>query len=581
MVSLHCHQFVDCNGALSITQPISTHFAVIERIKVVVFGKSMQIRTTYNIVFMIPLTVFILGLLAVSASTERAQQAYEERYRAGFEADAAVRVLVRDALAARLQGYLRTYVSAVSSAPSLSTDEALGRGFTALMQNFGADSSSTVLHFYVATLNPQGRVIIIQSYPREELVGEDITDHPMMDGFDFFSPAGVVRQTVYRASPDNDPSFTFEGPVAFRHHVFRSERFKGPLFGIVKQNLVEIERYIDRELRVLGPLPALAVTHHDPETGSCVLAYRPDTGEIPCADPEHSDPLSLLYSSERQGFQSSIRPTETYAKHVLQRQPSIFASTELVLTLLATLVALLAAWAVRSRLAGADEQIDAFQGSLSSKEALTGLIHNTVIDNLEQVVDLARRVKDAPGVGVDEQRYLNIALSEMGQLRLNLDSSIMANRESLVSETAIGDDEELDVHHLAKTVQDELQRLAADEGLDCRVLVDDDLPQLIRGSGYWVESAMLAFINTALNFTDEGFIELALWAELSLEGEPELCARIRDTGLGWSLEDETLDHPTLDVLRGILNGLDAVIVSSDVSTGTGQAHVIRFANQRR
>ena len=130
----------------------------------------MQIRTTYNIVFMIPLTVFILGLLAVSASTERAQQAYEERYRAGFEADAAVRVLVRDALAARLQGYLRTYVSAVSSAPSLSTDEALGRGFTALMQNFGADSSSTVLHFYVATLNPQGRVIIMQSYPREELL---------------------------------------------------------------------------------------------------------------------------------------------------------------------------------------------------------------------------------------------------------------------------------------------------------------------------------------------------------------------------------------------------------------------------
>jgi signal transduction histidine kinase len=169
----------------------------------------------------------------------------------------------------------------------------------------------------------------------------------------------------------------------------------------------------------------------------------------------------------------------------------------------------------------------------------------------------------------------------MGQLRLNLDSSIMANRESLVSEKPIDDDEELDVHHLAKTVQDELQRLAADEGLDCRVLVDDDLPQLIRGSGYWVESALLALINTALNFTDEGFIELALWAELSLEGEPELCARIRDTGLGWSLEDETLDHPTLDVLRGILNGLDAVIVSSDVSTGTGQAHVIRFANQRR
>ena len=580
MVSLHCHQFVDCNGALTFAQPISAHVAVIELTKVLVFGKSMQIRTTYNIVFLMPLVVFVLGLLAVSASTERAQRAFEDRYRAGFEADAAVRVLVRDALAERLQGYLRTYVAAVSSAPSLSRDDALRAGFTALMQNFGADSSSTVLHFHVATLNPQGRVIIVQSYPREELVGKDITDHPMMDGFDFSSPAGVIRQTVYRASPDNDPSFTSEGPIAFRHHVFRSARLKGPVFGIVKQNLIDIERYIDRELRVLGPLPALSVRHYDPETGSCVLAYRPDTGETPCTDSEPPDPLSLLYSSERQGFQSSILPTETYAKRVLQQQQSIFALTELVLTLLATLVALLAAWAVRSRLAGADEQIDAFQGSLSSKEALTGLIHTTVITNLEQVVDLARRVKDAPGVGTDERRYLNIALSEMGQLRLSLDSSIMASRDSLVSETALGAQEELDVHGLAKTVQDELQRLAADEGLECRLLVDDDMPELIRGSGYWVESALLAFINTALNFTDEGFIELSLWTELSLEGEPELCSRIRDTGLGWSLEDTTLDHPSLDVLREILKGLGAVIVSSDVSSGTGQEHVIRFLNRR-
>ena len=275
MVSLHYHQFVDCNCAPTITQLSRTHFVVIERIKVLVFGESMQIRATYNIVFLMPLVAFVLGLLVVSVSTERAQQAYDERYRAGFEGDAAVRVLVRDALAERLQGYLRTYVSAVSSAPSLSMEDALRGGFTALVQNFGADSSSRVLHFYVATLNPQGRVIIVQSYPREELVGEDITDHPMMDGFDFSTPSGVIRQTVYRASPGNDPSFTSEGPVAFRHHVFRSERFKGSLFGIVKQNLVEIERYIDRELRVLGPLPALAVTHYDPETGDCVLAYRP------------------------------------------------------------------------------------------------------------------------------------------------------------------------------------------------------------------------------------------------------------------------------------------------------------------
>jgi hypothetical protein len=38
MVSLGCYQFVDCNCAPIITQLISTHFAVIERIKIVIFG---------------------------------------------------------------------------------------------------------------------------------------------------------------------------------------------------------------------------------------------------------------------------------------------------------------------------------------------------------------------------------------------------------------------------------------------------------------------------------------------------------------------------------------------------------------
>ena len=52
------------------------------------------------------------------------------------------------------------------------------------------------------------------------------------------------------------------------------------------------------------------------------------------------------------------------------------------------------------------------------------------------------------------------------------------------------------------------------------MLLDDSLKTDIEGSAYWVESALLAFINTSLTFTDEGFIELSLWTETSSSGEP-------------------------------------------------------------
>ena len=86
----------------------------------------------------------------------------------------------------------------------------------------------------------------------------------------------------------------------------------------------------------------------------------------------------------------------------------------------------------------------------------------------------------------------------------------------------------------------------------------------------------MAFINTSLTFTDEGFVELSLWTEASKPGEPELLARIRDAGVEWSLEDPDLDHISLTVLKDILEGLGAAICSSPASITGNQEHVIRF-----
>jgi signal transduction histidine kinase len=175
-----------------------------------------------------------------------------------------------------------------------------------------------------------------------------------------------------------------------------------------------------------------------------------------------------------------------------------------------------------------------------------------------------------------ERRYLNIALSEINQMRLNLDAKIMADRSEQRREPIQDDGESFSINSVAKVVEAELKRLGSDENIETRVLLDDSLKIDIRGSAYWVESALLAFINASLAFSDEGFVELSLWTETSRSGEPELLARIRDAGVEWSLDDPALNHASITVLKTILDGLGATSFSSAASIAGSQEHLIRF-----
>jgi signal transduction histidine kinase len=246
-------------------------------------------------------------------------------------------------------------------------------------------------------------------------------------------------------------------------------------------------------------------------------------------------------------------------------------------TLVATVIALLVALIIRGRLASADQEVTAYRGSLDNKDQLTEAIHTIVADNLTQLVALAQRVKEAPSMTDAERRYLDIAQSEMSQMRLSLDAKIMADRNAQAHKHTEGDREIFSVDEVAKSVEAELKRLGSDEGIETRVLLDDSLKVDIEGSAYWVESALLAFINVSLTFTDGGFVELSLWTEMSKSGEPELLARIRGAGVEWSLEDPDLDHASINILKEILEGLGAVIWSSPPSGTGNQQHVIRFS----
>lgn len=533
----------------------------------------MRILRSNNLVFFFPATVLLLGLLAAGNHVGRSESQRSKMLVEQFESDAALRFFVRDALAVRLQTHLRGFLEALAATNAEQLDQTIERAGSILSNNYGSDSASNIVHFFVATVTDDARVVIAHSYPRPELVGRDITTHPMLQDFEFSGPTGRIDQIGFLASRHNDLSFTSESPVVVRRHLFRYLDATVPVIGIVKINLVEMQRYLDSELRDLGPVPALEVTQYEPSTGQCLLNYRVDNGPLPC--PMVTSDNALQYLSEKNGLRSFATATPQYVQ-AFKRQNSLFPAFELLMTLLATSAALLAALVVRARLASAERQVNVFQGSLDNKEVLTGAIHTIVADNVTQLVELARRVKDAPDTAETERRYLNIALSEMSQLRLAVDSKIMADRVGQGRARLASADEGFSLESLARSTELELKRLASEEGIETRVLIDEGLTGKLKGSAYWIESALLAFINASLTFTDQGFIELSLWTEASTSEEPELLARIRDTGVGWSLDDQSLDHPSLTTLRVILDGVGAVISSSPVSTTGGQEHVVRF-----
>ena len=533
----------------------------------------MRLTKSHNIVFLIPVVALLIGLLATAGDIRQSEAQRSQLLQQRFESDAALRMLVRDALAQRLQTHLQGFLQALATTSSGELEQTIERAGNILSNNYGSDAASQIVHFYVATVDAEQRVLILHAYPRPELVGREIAQHPMLRDFDFSSATGRFDQIGFMASRENDLSFTSESPVAVRRHVFRYPGATVPVIGIVKLNLVEMQRYIDSELRALGPLPSLDVTIYEPATNQCLLRYRTDDGRFPCPSSPLDDALQFV--SERNGLRTIISATPEYRKLFKANYPDS-VTLELMFTLVATVIALLVALIIRGRLARADQEVTAYRGSLDSKEELTEAIHTIVADNLTQLVALAQRVKEAPSMADAERRYLDIAQSEMSQMRLSLDAKIMADRNAQGHKHTEGDGETFSVDEVAKTVEAELKRLGSDEGIETRVLLDDSLKTDIEGSAYWVESALLAFINASLTFTDEGFIELSLWTEASKSGEPELFARIRDAGVEWSLDPPELDHASLTVLKDILKGLGAAIYSTPASITGSQEHVIRF-----
>jgi len=525
-----------------------------------------------NSVFLLPVVALVVGLISVGAANDRAQTLYDARFRERLEMDASLRLTVRDFAIEAAEQDFNELISLMSARSFAGVDILNDPATETLVNSYGERLSSQYFHLIVGSVAEGGNVYVNYAFPRGELVGREISRHPMLEGFGLELTPPITDQIIYRASRENDLSYTSEGALVVRRMLVAIPNLDEQLVFIVKVNGVDIQRATDAFLRELGPIPKLRSSHFEPESNSCMMAYSAGIGEKPC----FSEDLDLSGSvvSEKFGTLLYLTPTEDYILEFEGGRPP-FAYTELLVTLVASALAWAIAVFFRRRLSESERELQAYRGSLDSKDELTTALHTMVIDNLDQVSALARRVKGADGIDTEERRYLNIALSEIGQLRLSLDAQIMADAESqkdLQERARRGD---IDTKELCRSIRRELVRVADDEGIECRLLADDELPETLPGSQYWVESAMLALINASQSFTDEGFIELSIWVEASMRGQPELHVRCRDTGISWSAEDGN-DHAPVAMLNNILHGLGAQLASKPLQSGIGQEHLVQF-----
>ena len=525
-----------------------------------------------NVVFLLPVLSLVVGLISVDAANDRAQALFEARFQERLEADASLRLMIRNlAIESASQDF--DELISVMSARSFAGVDILDDAITdTLVNSYGDRLSSQYFHLIVGSVTEAGDVYVKYAFPRRELVGREISRHPMLVGFDVGLTPPFTDQISYRASRDNDLSYTSEGGLAIRRMLLAIPNLDERLVLIVKVNGVDIQRATDAFLRELGPIPKLRSRHVEPGSNNCMMLYLAGVGEQPC--PSGGLDLSGSVVSEKFGTVIYVSPTEDYIREFEGGRPP-FAYMELLVTLVASALAWAIAVFFRRRLRESERELQAYRWSLDSKDELATALHTMVIDNLGQVSALARRVKGADGIDTEERRYLNIALSEIGQLRLSLDSRIMAEadgRENLQARMRKGD---IDTKALCRSIRRELARVADEEDMECRLLADDELPETLPGSQYWVESAMLALINASQSFTDEGFIELSIWVETSMQGQPELQVRCRDTGISWSAEDSG-DHAAVVALNNILSGLGAQLTRKPLQSGAGQEHFIRF-----
>ncbi len=175
----------------------------------------------------------------------------------------------------------------------------------------------------------------------------------------------------------------------------------------------------------------------------------------------------------------------------------------------------------------------ALQGSREKEEFLARMSHE-IRTPLNAVIGFSRLLNGRPDA-VETGEYIRTIDLAANQLLFLVDDILHFSR--LQSGNMELESIEYDLPACLEDVVSMLSSAAHDKGLEFALLLHSDLPTRVYGDPNRVSQVLSNLLNNAIKFTDSGHVFVEVDCGES-SGEPEVCIRVSDTGIGLTQEEK-------------------------------------------
>ena len=494
----------------------------------------------------VPVAMLAFVIWDVTSRSLAAQQSAEEQFRLGFMADGSRREGMRDLLARDVRTELMYSLHSVSDVQALETDAARFERLDETFERLGFALRHSRYDFfegYLVEFTPSQQLILRGRYPTEtnlvgaEVSGTNLLAHMNVSEAELFDQVTTIAQVT---SPDDLLLIGTPQPVFIEARlILQGDESLSSWFMVLRVGFADLNRSIDLVgQQMSGGATPLRVISVDKKTEACLSVWEVGVGSLNCETVTLSDPIQYRSHYKSQGVDdltySIFQPSDAYR---IARAPSLVQESvwrRLMPAGLALLLLLTALSYIRYRAQNESLQ-DSFTRSLSDKDSLNGSIHEVLSTHLDVMsrFTFAMRAEDMPQ---GNRRYFDLAINEFMQAQLSLNTLILQQPPD--NPTASHESPGVDLQEVAELVQMVLDVSTLDSSIETKLFVSEDLPKQIKGFSTSVHTAVIAAIVLSSEGTDDGAIEVSLWAE-KVEGKTCGFLRITDTGVGWG--DMSLD----------------------------------------
>ena len=494
----------------------------------------------------VPVAMLAFLIWDVTSRSLAAQQSAEEQFRLGFMADGSRREGMRDLLARDVRTELMYSLHSVSDVQALATDAARFERLDETFERLGFALRHSRYDFfegYLVESTPSQQLILRGRYPTEtslvgaEVSGTNLLAHVNVSEAELFDQVSTIAQVT---SPDDLLLIGTPQPVLIDARlILQGDESLSSWFIVLRVGFADLNRSIDLVgQQMSGGATPLRVINVDKQTEACLTVWEVGVGSLDCDTVTLSDPVQYRSQYKSEGVDdltySIFQVSDSYR---VARAPSLvqepvwrrFMPAGLALLLLLTALSY-----IRYRTQSESLQ-DSFSRLLSDKDSLNGSIHEVLSTHLDVMsrFTFAMRAEDMPQ---GNRRYFDLAINEFMQAQLSLNTLILQQPPD--NPTASHESPGVDLQEVAELAQMVLDVSTLDSSIETKLFVSEDLPKQIKGFPNSVHTAVIAAIVLSSEGTDDGAIEVSLWAE-KVDGKICGFLRITDTGVGWG--DMSLD----------------------------------------